>query len=164
MARLFFAALVGVSALFQATLLPELNPLQVQPNLVLVLLLVWTAQHGVGEGILWAAGIGFLLDLLAMDTLGTNGIALLAVVLIGGLARRRFFHHGLMLPMVLTLFAAFIAPFLVLLLRDVVGSAQADIAPAIRLIVPQALLAMMIVPPLYLLAVLLDRRFSGGRL
>lgn len=163
MARLFFAVLIVASALFQATLLPALNPLQVQPNLVLVLLLVWTAQHGIGEGLLWAAGIGILLDLLAMDTLGTNGLALLAVVLLGGAARRRFFHNGPMLPMVLTLVAAFVSPFLVLVLRTVVGAAPLSIGPALRLIVPQALLAMMMVPPLYFIAISLDRRFSGGR-
>lgn len=164
MARLFFALLIFASALFQATLLPELNPLQVQPNLVLVLLLVWTARHGIGEGVLWAAMIGFLLDLLAMDMLGTNGLALLVVVLLGGAARRRFFHNGPMLPMALTLVAALISPFLVLILRDVVGSASLGIAPAARLIVPQALLAMMMVPPLYLVAIILERRFSGGRI
>lgn len=164
MARLFFAVLILASAIFQATLLPELNPLQVQPNVVLVLLLVWTARHGMGEGILWAGAVGFLLDLLAMDTLGTNGLALLAVVLLGGAARRRFFHNGPLLPMVLTLVAAFITPVLVLLLRDGIGSASGSIAPAARLIVPQALLAMMLVPPLYLIAVVLERRFSGGRI
>ena len=164
MARLFFAVLVVASALFQATLLPAVNPLQVQPNLVLVLLLVWTAQHGIGEGVIWAAGIGVLLDLLAMDTLGTNGLALLAVVLLGGAARRRFFHSGPMFPMVLTLLAAFVSPLLMLVLRDGLGPASADLLPAARLIVPQALLAMMLVPPLYLVAVVLDRRFSGGRI
>lgn len=164
MARLFFALLVIAAALFQATLLPVVNPLQVQPNLVLVLLLVWTARHGIGEGILLAAAVGFLLDLLAMDTLGTNGLALLVVVLLGGAARRRFFHYGPMLPMVLTLVAAFISPLLVLLLRDGLESSSGSIAPVVRIIVPQALLAMMLVPPLYLVAVVLDRRFSGGRI
>lgn len=164
MARIVFALLIFASALVQATILPELNPLQVQPNLVLVLLLIWTAQHGMGEGMLWAATVGFLLDLLAMDTLGTNGLALLVVVLLGGAARRRFFHSGPMLPMVLTLVAAFVSPFLVLLLREVVGAASLSPALAVRLIVPQALLAMMLVPPLYFVNILLERRFSGGRI
>ncbi len=161
MARVFFAILVVTSALTQATLIPEFNPIQLQPNLVLVLVLIWTAAHGVGEGILWAAGVGFLLDLLAMDALGTNGLGLLVVVLIGGLARRRFFQSGLVFPMLLTLVAAFIAPLIVLILRDLAGAATVGLQPALRILVPQALLAMIVVPPLYLVGAVLDRRYSG---
>lgn len=164
MARVFFAMLVVMSALIQATLIPQLNPIQLQPNLVLVLVLIWTAAHGVGEGILWAAGVGFLLDLLAMDTLGTNGLGLLVVVLIGGLARRRFFQSGLVFPMLLTLVAAFVGPLIVLVVRDLAGAAPVGLQPALRILVPQALLAMIVVPPLYLVGAVLDRRYSGARI
>jgi rod shape-determining protein MreD len=163
MSRLLFAALVGASALIQATLIPVINPIQLQPNLVLVLVLIWTATHGVGEGVLWAGGVGFLLDLLSMDTLGTNGLGLLAVVLIGGFARRSLFHGGPFFPMLLTLVAALVSPLVVLILRDLSGGAVA-FQPALRIIVPQALLATIVVPPLYVIGTLLDQRYSRVRL
>ncbi|MDQ3412902.1 MAG: rod shape-determining protein MreD, partial [Chloroflexota bacterium] len=105
MARPVFAVFVFVAAFVQATWLPALLPAGAVPNLVLVLLLVWVALRGIAEGLLWILGAGFLLDALAMDAIGTNGLALVPVVLAAGLARRRFFHSGMIVPLVLAVAA-----------------------------------------------------------
>ena len=52
-------------------------------------------------------GIGILLDTLALDPLGANALALLPVVLLGGCPVERFFHSGLIVPIV----AAWPLPF-----------------------------------------------------
>ncbi|MDQ3167734.1 MAG: rod shape-determining protein MreD [Chloroflexota bacterium] len=163
MARLGFAIVIVVAAFAQAALLPRINPLAIDPHLVLVMMVVWTATHGVGEGILWAAPVGVLLDVLTMETLGVNGLALLFAALLGGLARKRFFQSGILVPMVLALVVSVLSPLVVVALRQVLGDSAPGFAAAVRLLVPQALLSMVLVPPVYLLVMLLDRHATEAR-
>ncbi|CAA9536610.1 MAG: hypothetical protein AVDCRST_MAG49-296 [uncultured Thermomicrobiales bacterium] len=163
MARILFGLILGATAFAQATLLPAWGPLEVQPNLVLVLVLVWTAARGVVEGLLWAAAVGLLLDLLALDRLGSNGLALLVVVLLAGLARRQVLQSRLVLPFVLTAVAALVQPLILLLIDGATGRAGLPLAAAFRVILPQALLCALCVPPLYLIAGWLDDRLVEAR-
>jgi rod shape-determining protein MreD len=160
MARLLYGLLLVVAAFAQATLLPAWGPLQVQPNLVLVLVLVWSAARGVAEGVLWAFAVGLLLDLLALDRLGTNGLALLVVVLLAGFARRRLFRSGLVFPFVLTVVAALLHPLVLLLIGGATGRGTFPDLGALRIVAPQALLCALFVPPLYLVASRFNRRLA----
>lgn len=148
-----FAVLVFVAALVQATWLPAVFPAGAVPNLVLVLLLVWVALRGIGEGLLWILGAGLLLDALAMDALGTNGLALLPVVVAAGLARRRFFHSGMIVPLVLAVAATIGHGVILAVLRGLeTGGGIPSLVAVVRLTLLQSLLNAMLVPPLYLLA------------
>ena len=161
-ARPLFALLLATAALTQATILPALAPVGVLPNLVLVLLLVWSALRGTGEGLLWVFGAGVLLDVLAMDPLGTNGLALLVVALLAGPARRRFFHSGMVFPLLLALLATVVHALALSLLRGLGdGGAALPAAAVARLTFLQALLNALLVPPLYLIAGWVDRWTEG---
>ncbi|MBA3336607.1 MAG: rod shape-determining protein MreD [Chloroflexia bacterium] len=148
MARIVFALLIGSAAIAQGTVVPALNPIVIAPNFVLVLLMVWSALRGTIEGLMWLIGVGPLLDLLAMDPLGTNGLALLIVVLLAGPARRRFFHSGMIFPIVLVVIATLGHALVLLLLRG------GGFGPVVIL---QALLHALLLPPLYYLAGWMDR-------
>ena len=153
-----FAVLLLVAALVQATLLPALFPFGVLPNLVLVLLLVWIALRGMAEGVLWVAGAGLLLDALAMDAIGTNGLALLPVVLAAGLARRRFFHSGMIVPLVLAVVATISHGLILTVLRGLdAGGGLPPLAAVLRLTFLQSLLNALLVPPFYLIASRVNR-------
>ena len=149
MARPIFALLLVAAALAQATILPVVGPVGILPNLVLVLLLVWSALRGLGEGLLWVFGAGLLLDVLAMDALGTNGLALLAAAVVAGPARRRFFHSGMIFPILLTMLATVACALVMTLLRGLGESAAVlPMGAVLRLAVLQALLNALLVPPL----------------
>ena len=149
MARVLFALILFAAALLQAAVLPELRLLEVLPDLVLVLLLIWSALRGIGEGLAWVFGVGLVLDALAMDPLGTNGLALVVAALLAGPARRRFFHSGMVLPLALAVTAT-VGHALVLGVLRGSGGLGATIAL-------QALLNALLVPPLYLVAGWMDR-------
>jgi len=154
MARVFFALILGFAILTQATVLQRVD-LEVRPDLVVVLLLVWSAQRGFGEGLAFVFGAGLLLDVLAMDRFGTNGLALLPVVLLGGPARRRFFHSGLVFPIVLAIAATLAHGLMVPLVRSFAGGESGGVA--VQPVILQALLNALLVPPLYLVASWTDR-------
>ena len=153
MARLLFAIVIVSAALLQATLIPAVGTLDVLPSLVLVLLLLWAALRGVAEGLIWVFAVGLLLDGLAIDHLGTNGLALLPVALLAGPARRRFFHSGMLVPLLLVFLATLLHALLLSSLRSI-GDAGLALAPGaiFRIGALQALLNALLVPPLYLVA------------
>lgn len=80
-ARVIFAALILLFALAQGPIVQALFPLDVTPNIVLVLVTLWAGYHGMREGIAWAFFAGLFLDLLLFAPLGASALALMAVVI-----------------------------------------------------------------------------------
>ena len=80
-ARVIMAALILLFALAQGPVVQALFPLDVTPNIVLVLVVLWVGYHGVREGLLWAFAVGIVLDLLLFAPLGAHALALMLVVL-----------------------------------------------------------------------------------
>jgi rod shape-determining protein MreD len=150
MARILFALLLFSAAMIQAVTLPSLHVLGVLPDLVLVLILVWSALRGTAEGLIWAFAVGILLDVLSLDPLGTNGLALLVVVLMAGPARRRLLHSGMVFPMLLVVFATMLHAFVLLMLRSD-ASAGIPVSAVIRISFLQGLLNAVLVPPIYVI-------------
>lgn len=157
MARLLFAGLLAFAVFLQTVILPSLNLIQVLPDVSLVLLLVWSAIQGVPEGLVWAFGLGILIDVLALDPMGTNALAFLGVALLGGLARRRFFQSNLVFPILLAVAATVVHAVVLLLLRSSDGGGL-PLASVSRFVFLQALLNSICVPPLYLVAGAMGRR------
>lgn len=146
MSRPVFGVLLIIAALLQTALLPRWQLLAVTPGLVLVLILGWSAYRGVPETLAWVLAAGLLLDILGLDTLGANALALLPVALLGGLARGRFFHSALVFPMVLAMVATFAYVAVLLGLRGLLGEGS-DAAQALgTMTLLQALLNALLVP------------------
>ena len=149
MTRPLFAVFLFVAALLQSALLPRWQLLVVTPGLVVVLLLAWSAYRGIPEALAWVLVAGLVLDVLALDRLGANALALLPVALLGGLSRGRFFHSALVFPMVLAMAATFLYVGMLLALRGLLGEG-ADVSQMLgRVTVLQVLLNALLVPPLY---------------
>ncbi|HEX5500380.1 MAG TPA: rod shape-determining protein MreD [Thermomicrobiales bacterium] len=149
MTRPLFAIVLVVAALLQATVLPAIGPVIVLPDLVLVLVLVRSATRGLIEALVWTAVAGLLLDVLAMDRIGVNGLALLPVALMGVVAQRRVFQSGLLFPMLLAMAATVVQMTLLAVLRGADGQGLAPLPELARLVILQALLNALLVPPLY---------------
>ena len=149
MTRPVFGLLLVAAALLQTALLPRWQLLAVAPGLVVVLILAWSAFRGVPEALIWVFFAGMLLDVLGMDRLGANALALLPVALIGGLSHGRFFHSALIFPMALAIVATFVYVAVLLALRGMLGEGG-DAAQALgRVTLLQALLNAILVPPVY---------------
>jgi len=122
MARLCFAVILLAAMVLQALIYPQLLTIRVFPNLVLVLLLCWSALRGLGEGAIWAVGTGLLFDAIALDPLGTNGLAFLAAVPRGMWAGRRFFQASIFMPIPIAIVATIVYAVIVLIIRAGNGS------------------------------------------
>jgi len=69
-----------VAALFDTTIAPYLQIGGAQPDLVLILAVIWTVVVGIEGGLVWAFLGGLLIDLLAPRPLGSTAFALLLSV------------------------------------------------------------------------------------
>jgi len=101
MARFLFGSLIFIIAIFQATILPEINPFHLSVDVVPILLFLWCTNHGIRESLVWIFFTGILLDVLSLDAFGTNALALVSVVLLAGLVHQRVVQANVLIPMVL---------------------------------------------------------------
>jgi rod shape-determining protein MreD len=155
MPRLVLAVLMTTAAFLQVAVLPRLAMLLVRPNLVLILVVLWTAHRGGREGAMWAFGAGVLLDALTLAPLGSHALALLAVVPIGVACRRSRFSLGLLLPMVGVLVGSLVYDAVLLVLQ---GETLAGLGLALtRVSLLSGLLSLALAPPLALVTTRLNR-------
>ncbi|HYI16640.1 MAG TPA: rod shape-determining protein MreD [Thermomicrobiales bacterium] len=154
--RLLFAVLLMVTALLQATFFPATGLIGIVPDFALVFLLIRSATHGVSEGLVWAAGLGFWIDLLTMDPLGTHVLALIPVALIGGVTGGKLFRSGAILP-ILTVLAATLTYSLVLVILSAMGGDPVGGLGAFRLAIVTSLLNALLVPLSYGVLLVFDR-------
>ena len=155
-ARFFFAILLLLTALLQATFLPALHLLSVIPDFALVFLLIWSASHGATEGMFWAFGLGLWMDFLTLDRLGTHSIALLVVAAVGGASHGRLFRSGAILPLfavVVATLAYALASFVV----SVLGGDPVSLVGSARLALLNAALNALLVPIAYFVLLLFER-------
>jgi rod shape-determining protein MreD len=152
--RPVLALTIVLAAFLQAAVLPTLTPLQVRPNLLLALVLLWTIARGVGEGALWAVGAGLFVDLLVLAPLGLHGLALLAVVLVAAPCRTPRFRLGLLLPMAGALGATMLHDAVLVLLQGGLGALPTSL---LRLSLLTGMLNLVAVPLLYPLVAWLNR-------
>lgn len=156
MARASFALLLALTALLQATFLPALGVMAILPDFALLLLLVWSASRGMVEGMTWALGLGLWLDLLTLDRLGTHGLSLLAVAVVGGLAGQRLFRSGIVLPLVAVVIATLAAGLVAIVVARFGGEAAGGLA-MMRPIVATAFLNAALVPIAWVVLLVVDR-------
>jgi len=160
MSRLIYALLMVSAAIAQATFLPRVFPIEIQPDITLVLLLVWCINTSTAEGLTWAFGIGILCDVLALDALGTNPLAFLPVVLLAASARHQVFRNRLLVPIALMVAATLLHAVALLLLRSS-SIGDVPLATVMRMGFLQSLLNSILVPPLALLAGWLSGRSAA---
>jgi rod shape-determining protein MreD len=147
-ARIIFGLFIATVALFQAAFFPAVGLLEITPDFVLVFLLIWSSSHGILEGMVWAFGVGLWLDLVTLDPLGTHALALLPVVLIGGLVSTRLFRSGAVLP-ILAVVAATFAYHVVEYTMNAAAGDVLGVGAFLRLTLLAAMLNALLVPVSY---------------
>lgn len=120
-ARGLFAALLLLFALGQGPIIQSLFPLDVTPNLVLVLVTLWAGYHGLREGMAWAFAAGILLDLLLFAPLGAHAFAFMAIVLAIDPMRQIAFGDNHAWALVAVFVAALLGDFVFLLVTNAAG-------------------------------------------
>lgn len=149
MARLLFGLLLFATVFAQSTFIPRLNPLPVTPDLALILLFLWMSLHGVRESLLWVFIVGLVLDVLAVDPLAANGLALVPLVALAHPLRVRPWQFNATSVMLLV--------FLGTLVHGVILSVLRGMEPGVVVLGLQAILHVLIIPVIFFVLRLLGR-------
>lgn len=88
-----------IAALLQATVAPHLRVLGGQPDLIVVITLIWAALDRGLEGMSWAFVGGLFLDLISGAPLGTSSLALVPIAYLVSLTEAQVYQSSL-LPLI----------------------------------------------------------------
>jgi rod shape-determining protein MreD len=81
--------LLGIA---QSTLVPFLRIAGLYPDLILILVAIWSLLRGYREGTIWALVCGLVMDMLSGLSFGAHTLALLAVSLLMQAVRRQVYR------------------------------------------------------------------------
>jgi len=89
--------LILVAGLFQATLAGRLTINGVKPDLVLILVILWTLIYGANSGIFWAFLGGIWLDIFSGGPLGASSLSLMLACMIAGFGQYYFARDNIVI-------------------------------------------------------------------
>ena len=148
-----------VAALLELTVAPYLQIGAAQPDIVLVLAVIWTMAVGFEGGLIWAFLGGLTIDSLTSRPLGSTPFILLLCVGAAALVRRSVTRARYLSPVVTVFALALVSPlmFLVIfgMLRGPIAAAD-PVSTSVPRATYDALLAAAIAP----LVIILQRRFG----
>ena len=144
-------ALVVLLALIEASVLPMFRVAGLQPNLVLVLLVVWLMLRGPKEAFVFIAIAGVAIGLVDGAPIGTAILALAPLILLQEIRGAQLRESGLVMTVLFLLimtFAYHLTYFTVFALMGEAGSMASAIT---RVIIPTAVLNVAVLLPIYVL-------------
>lgn len=84
-----------LAAVIQVTIMPRINILGGRPDLVFLLVMAWSLNTSLEQGIIWAFVGGISSDLLSAAPLGTSIVGMIILVFIIHGAREQIYRVGL---------------------------------------------------------------------
>ncbi len=148
-----------IAALLELTVAPYLRVGAAQPDIVLVLAIVWTMVVGFEGGLVWAFLGGLMIDLLAPRPLGSTAFILLLCVGAAAVIRRFVTRARYVSPVVTVFVLALLSPVLFVVIYGMLRGpipANDPIAMSLPRAVYDALIAAALAP----LGILLQTRFG----
>lgn len=105
-----------IAAVLEAGLLPHLRVFGGQPDLIVILVIVWSALDVDREGLAWAFIGGLFVDLFSGVPMGVSSVALLPVAYLVTLTESNFYRNNLLLTLPLAAAGAAVYHVLYLIL------------------------------------------------
>ncbi len=171
-----------IVAIFQATAAPRLAVGSARPDLMLLSVVSWSLlaafrareleysdetpslMRGINDGVVWAFVGGMFLDLLSTGPLGANAFALMITSLVVGMIGVRVSGARPILVVFMTAVGTLTYHLVYLAELALTGRPVFLDVYMNRFILPGMVLNVVLVPVVYLLLMIVDRRTSRGRL
>ncbi|GAB4509914.1 MAG: hypothetical protein OHK0046_05740 [Anaerolineae bacterium] len=110
-----------IAAALQATFVPQIRLLGGGPELVFLLVLAWSINADLEEGVVWAFAGGIMQDLLSATPTGTSTLSMLLIVFaISGLGQQ-VYRIGIMVLIGLVLFGSLMQQIITMLILALNG-------------------------------------------
>jgi len=144
-------AIIVVTLLIQLTLINSITILGVKPDLIMVVVVVFSLLKGEKEGAISGFASGFLQDIFSTGLLGINALAKTVIGFTCGILKEKIFHeHILFLIPVITFIASITQSILIFLLLRAFGI-EYNLAWSLKQVaLPEALYSSLLSPFIFL--------------
>lgn len=145
------SAIIVVTLLIQLTLINSVTILGLKPDLILVVVVVFSLLKGEKEGTISGFVSGLLQDIFSIGLLGINALAKTVIGFTCGILKEKIFHeHILFIIPVITFIASFMQSILIFLLLRAFGT-EYNLAWSLKQIaLPEALYSSLLSPFIFL--------------
>jgi len=145
------SAIIVVALLIQLTLLNSITILGIKPDLIMVIVVVFSLLRGEKEGAISGFASGLLQDIFSTGLLGINALAKTVIGFICGILKEKIFHeHILFLIPVITFIASITQSILIFLLLRAFGIEHSIAWSLKEVALPEALYSSLLSPFIFL--------------
>jgi len=145
------SAIIVVVLLIQLTLINSITILGIKPDLIMVVVVVFSLLRGEKEGTISGFASGLLQDIFSTGLLGINALAKTVIGFICGILKEKIFHeHILFLIPVITFIASITQSILIFLLLRAFGIEYSLTWSLKQLALPEALYSSLLSPFIFL--------------
>jgi len=144
-------AIIVVALLIQLTLISSITILGIKPDLIMVVVVVFSLLKGEKEGTISGFASGLLQDIFSAGLLGINALAKTVIGFICGILKEKIFHeHMLFLIPLITFIASITQSILIFLLLRAFGI-EHSLAWSLKAVaLPEALYSSLLSPFIFL--------------
>jgi len=144
-------AIIVVALLIQLTLINSITILGLKPDLIMVVVVIFSLLKGEKEGTISGFASGLLQDIFSTGLLGINALVKTVIGFTCGILREKIFHeHILFLIPVITFIASFIQSILIFFLLRTFGIEYNLIWSLKQVALPEALYSSLLSPFVFL--------------
>jgi len=144
-------AIIVVALLIQLTLINSVTILGLKPDLIMIVVVVFSMLKGAKEGTVSGFTSGLLQDIFSTGLLGINALAKTVIGFSCGIIKEKIFHeHILFIIPVITFISSFIQSILILLLLRAFGIEYGLAWSLKQIALPEALYSSLLSPFIFL--------------
>ncbi len=144
-------AIIVVALVIQLTLINSVTILGLKPDLIMVVVVVFSLMKGEKEGSISGFVSGLLQDIFSTSLLGINALAKTVIGFTCGILKEKIFHeHILFLIPVITFIASFLQSILIFLLLRAFGIEYGLAWSLKQIALPEALYSSLLSPLIFL--------------
>lgn len=144
-------AIIVVALLIQLTLINSITILGLKPDLIMVVVVVFSLLRGAKEGTVSGFASGLLQDIFSTGLLGMNALAKTVIGFFCGIIKEKIFReHILFIIPVITFIASFIQSILMFLLLRAFGIEYGLAWSLKQVVLPEALYSSLLSPFIFL--------------
>lgn len=145
------ATIIVVALVIQLTLINSITILGLKPDLIMVVVIVFSLLNGTKEGIISGFASGLLLDIFSTGLLGINALVKMVIgFTCGALKEKIFYEHILFLIPLVTFVSSFLQSILVFFLLHAFGIEYSLVWSVNRVALPEALYSSLLSPFIFL--------------
>jgi len=145
------SAIIVVALLIQLTLINSITILGLKPDLIMIVVVVFSLMKGEKEGTISGFASGLLQDIFSIGLLGINAFAKTVIGFTCGILKEKiFYEHILFLIPIITFIASLIQSILIFLLLRAFGIEYSLAWSLKQVALPEALYSSLLSPFIFL--------------